>query len=514
MAGGLVRFTDKSMTNLIAVRGVVKRFGSTTALQDVSFDVRPGEVHALLGENGAGKSTLMKILSGIYQPTAGDIQLGETTYKALSPDISKQFGIRLIYQELSVIDYLSIEENLFVGDLPTRRVLGVPVIHRALMREKATDALRRVGLRQSPSTLVGKLSISEKQQVEIAKALASDAKVIIMDEPTSSLTDEEVKHLFQVIGELKAAGIGIVYISHKLKEIPLIADRVSVLKDGQYVATFPAKTTDPQRLIAAMVGREVEAGRPRPLDSAGHEDVFKVANLQSVDGRVRDVSFTLRRGEILGFAGLIGSGRSELMETIFGARALKSGQMVFNGKALEVRSPYQAVKAGMAFVTEDRRHTGFFHNFSIAENISILPFLKNARRPLSLERLDFAQEKAFGEQYKAKLRIRCASPSQNITELSGGNQQKAIIAKWLAADSDLFIFDEPTRGIDVGAKSEIYQIMRQLADAGKGILMVSSELPELLSVCDRIAVYKDGRIASILDNADATEENIMHIATA
>ena len=502
------------MNHLIAVRGVVKRFGSTTALQDVSFDVRPGEVHALLGENGAGKSTLMKILSGIYQPTAGEITLGDTAYAALTPDISKQFGIRLIYQELSVIDYLSIEENLFVGNLPTHRVLGVPVIDRALMRQQATEALRRVGLHRSPATLVGKLSISEKQQVEIAKALASDAKVIIMDEPTSSLTDEEVRHLFQVIGELKAAGIGIVYISHKLKEIPIVADRVSVLKDGHYVATFPAKTTEPQRLIAAMVGREVEAGRPAPLASAGHEVVFKVDHLQTVDNRVRDVSFTLRRGEILGFAGLIGSGRSELMEAIFGARPLKAGQLEFKGKALTVRSPYEAVKAGLAFVTEDRRHTGFFHNFSIAENISILPFLKSARRALSLERLDFAQEKAFGAQYQAKLRIRCASPDQNITELSGGNQQKAIIAKWLAADSDLFIFDEPTRGIDVGAKSEIYQIMRQLADAGKGILMVSSELPELLSVCDRIAVYQDGRIARILDNADATEENIMHIATA
>lgn len=501
------------MTHLIDVRAIVKRFGSNTALQDVSFDVRAGEVHALLGENGAGKSTLMKILSGIYQPTSGEIQLGGDRYEALTPDISKQFGIRLIYQELSVIDYLSIEENLFVGNLPVRKVLGVPVVNRALMREKATDALRRVGLHRSPATLVGKLSISEKQQVEIAKALASDARVIIMDEPTSSLTDEEVRHLFQVIGELKAQGIGIVYISHKLREIPIIADRVSVLKDGRYVGTFPAKTTGPQTLVAAMVGREVEAGRPQPLDHSSHEEVFKVEHLSTLDGRVKDVSFTLRRGEILGFAGLIGSGRSELMEAIFGARALQSGQLVFNGNPIAIASPYHAVKAGMAFVTEDRRQTGFFHNFSIAQNISVLPSLKSARRQLSLQRIDFAQEKALGAQYKAKLRIRCASPDQNITELSGGNQQKAIIAKWLAADSDLFIFDEPTRGIDVGAKSEIYQIMRQLADAGKGILMVSSELPELLSVCDRIAVYKDGGIAQMLDNVDATEENIMHIAT-
>jgi D-allose transport system ATP-binding protein len=502
------------MNNLIAVRGVVKKFGSVTALQGVSFDVQPGEVHALLGENGAGKSTLMKILSGIYQPTSGEIQLGETTYRELTPDISKQFGIRLIYQELSVIDYLSIEENLFVGNLPTRKLLGIPIINRSLMREKAIDALRRVGLNQSPSTLVGNLSISEKQQVEIAKALASDAKIIIMDEPTSSLTDEEVRHLFNVIAELKSAGIGIVYISHKLKEIPLIADRVSVLKDGSYVATYPAKTTSPQTLVTAMVGREVDTGRPTPRDVSDQHSVFKVNHLTTVDCTVRDVSFELRRGEILGFAGLIGSGRSELMEAIFGARKLQTGSIELNGIPVKISSPHHAVKAGIAFVTEDRRRTGFFHNFSIAENISILPFLKTAKRQLSLERLDFAQEAALGAQYKSKLNIRCASPNQNITELSGGNQQKAIIAKWLAADSDLFIFDEPTRGIDIGAKSEIYQIMRQLADAGKGILMVSSELPELLSVCDRIAVYKDAGIAEILHNADATEENIMHIATA
>lgn len=502
------------MSKLISVNGVVKRFGNVTALQNVSFEVYPGEVHALLGENGAGKSTLMKILSGIYQPTAGEILLGDKSYSQLTPDISKQFGIRLIYQELSVIDYLSIEENLFVGNLPVRRVMGIPVVDRALMREKAVDALRRVGLRQSPATLVGKLSISEKQQVEIAKALASDAKVIIMDEPTSSLTDEEVKHLFLVIDELKRQGIGIVYISHKLKEIPIIADRVSVLKDGAYVGTYPAKTTPSQKLVAAMVGREVEAGRPQHMDRSSNDTVFKACNLTTRDARVKNVSFTLHQGEILGFAGLIGSGRSELMEAIFGARPLASGHIEMNGKPIQIDSPYQAVKAGMAFVTEDRRNTGFFHNFSIAQNISILPFVKTAKRQISLERIEFQQEKQFGEQYKAKLRIRCASPNQNITELSGGNQQKAIIAKWLAADSDFFIFDEPTRGIDVGAKSEIYQIMRQLADAGKGILVVSSELPELLSVCDRIAVYKDGAIASVLDNHDATEENIMHIATA
>jgi D-allose transport system ATP-binding protein len=335
-----------------------------------------------------------------------------------------------------------------------------------------------------------------------------------MDEPTSSLTDEEVQSLFKVIRELKAAGIGIVYISHKLREIPQIGDRVSVLKDGRYVGTFDARTTPTGTLIASMVGREIENSRPDRNNAQRDRRVLEVEHLSSVDGLVRDVSFELFHGEILGFAGLMGSGRSELMEVIFGARPRAGGSVRLNGRDVTVTSPYHAVKAGIAFVTEDRRRTGFFHNFSVAENISIVPFLREARHQVSLERVDLAQQEAFGKRYVELLRIRCASPDQNIVELSGGNQQKVIVAKWLAADSDLFIFDEPTRGIDIGAKSEIYQIMRQLADAGKSILMVSSELPELLSVCDRIAVYKEGGIAEILDNRDATEEGIMHIATA
>lgn len=502
------------MGALVSVRNIVKRFAGTVALNGVSFDIMPSEVHVLLGENGAGKSTLMKILSGIYEPTEGEIQLGETVYPRLTPTLSKAFGIALIYQELSVIDYLSIEENLFVGTIPTRRLLGVPVVDRGFMHRKALETLARVGLNRNPRTLVGDLSISEKQQVEIAKALAADARVIIMDEPTSSLTDEEVRHLFKVINELTQAGIGIVYISHKLKEIAVIGDRVSVLKDGRHVGTFDAKNTPTQTLIASMVGREIDSTRPDGANVMDDQNVLQVSHLSSVDGRVKDVSFDLCRGEILGFAGLMGSGRSELMEVIFGARKRASGSVTLNGRDVTVKTPYHAVKAGMAFVTEDRRQTGFFHNFSIAENISIVPFVRSTRRQISLARIDLSLERQFGTRYVERLRIRCASPQQNITELSGGNQQKAIIAKWLAAECDLFIFDEPTRGIDIGAKSEIYQLMRDLADAGKSILMVSSELPELLAVCNRIAVYKEGCIADILDNHDATEEDIMRIAMA
>ncbi len=502
------------MVPLVAVRKIVKRFTGTIALKDVSFDIRPGEVHVLLGENGAGKSTLMKILSGIYEPSEGEIQLGEAKYSTLSPTISKAFGIAVIYQELSVIDYLSIEENLFVGDIPTHRRLGVNVVNRQFMREKARQTLVRVGLDRPPETLVSDLSISEKQQVEIAKALARDARVIILDEPTSSLTEEEVKQLFRVIHELRRDGIGMVYISHKLKEIREIGDRVSVLKDGCLVATYDAKTTPTSQLIASMVGREISQSRPTSELVSAEETILEVKNLCSRDRTVKDVSFSVRRGEMFGFAGLIGSGRSELLEVIFGARKRASGTVLLHGKPLEASNPYQAVKCGVALVTEDRRHTGLFHNFSVAENISILPFVRKSKHKLSLELLDFAEERSNAEKYKAKLGIRCSSINQNIVELSGGNQQKAIISKWLAAGADLFIFDEPTRGIDIGAKAEIYQLMRDLANQGKCILMVSSELPELLATCDRIAVYKEGGIVQIIDNADATEERIMHLATA
>ena len=502
-----------SMAPLIEVRGVTKRFAGVLALSDIDFDVRPGEVHALMGENGAGKSTLMKILSGIYAPDSGSISLGGQTAERHSPTHAKSFGLRLIYQELSVIDHLSVAENLFVGTIPTRRWLGIPIVDRAAMRDRAVRALARVGLDVDPATLVGDLSISGKQQVEIAKALVADARVIIMDEPTSSLTEGEVQHLFKVIHELRQQGLGIVYISHKLKEIPLVADRVSVLKDGRHVGTFDARTTPPEQLVSAMVGRDIGHERPRGELVDRTCTVFSVNGLSSADGRVNDVSFDLHRGEILGFAGLIGAGRSELMETIFGARARSAGAMVLNERSVQPKTPYHAVKAGIAFVTEDRRRTGFFGNFSIAQNISSLSLLKSAAHRLSLERIDFDQERAVADDFKDRLRIRCASTAQNIGELSGGNQQKAIIAKWLAAGSDLFIFDEPTRGIDIGAKSEIHQIMRRLANDGKGVLMVSSELPELLGVCDRIAVFRQGGIAGILDNAEATEEKIMLLAT-
>ncbi|WP_028868731.1 sugar ABC transporter ATP-binding protein [Psychromonas arctica] len=501
------------MSQLVAVKNITKKFGAITVLNNITFEILSGEVHVLLGENGAGKSTLMKILSGIYKPTGGEIQLGKNTFKEVTTNQSRDFGIRLIYQELSVINNLSIEENLFIGSIPTKKIMGVSVVDRKKMAIKAKHALSCVGFKKNPKILVHELSISEKQQVEIAKALIDEPKVIIMDEPTSSLNDDEVLNLFNIINSLRSAGLGVVYISHKLKEIPIIGDRVSVLKDGHHVGTWDAKTTPVEFLVNKMVGRELTHSRPIGDKVDRSSIIFEVDSLISKDKFVNDVSFKLYKGEILGFAGLVGAGRSELVETIFGARPKSQGNLTLSNKKLDINNPTDAIRAGIALVTEDRRETGFFHNFNVAQNISILPFIKSSKYALSLESLDFKAENKMGEEYKNSLNIRCSSVKQNIVHLSGGNQQKVIIAKWLAADSDLFMFDEPTRGIDVGAKSEIYQILREQADKGRGIIVVSSELPELLSVCDRIAVYRGGHIVEFIENKDATEENILKSAT-
>ncbi|NGQ96700.1 D-allose ABC transporter ATP-binding protein AlsA [Brevibacillus sp. SYP-B805] len=502
------------MKPLVEMRNITKKFSGVTALENINFDILSGEVHILLGENGAGKSTLMKILSGIYEPTEGSIILSGREYSKLTPADSAENKISIIYQELSLIDELSIAENLFVGKLPTKKVMGIPVVDFAHIHEKTAELLKRVGLNRSPSTLVGELPISEKQQVEIAKALASDAKVIIMDEPTSSLTTEEVNKLFAIIRQLKKEGVGIVYISHKMKELAEIGDRVTVLKDGKHVGTKPLKDVTTDQLVSMMVGRELNAKNLNPHRAETNEVIFEVQHLTRKDRAVQDVSFKLYRGEILGFAGLIGSGRTELMNAIFGAAELESGDMTLFGEKVIIKSPHDAVKKGLAFITENRRETGFFHNFEIWKNISISSLVRKSKWGGIWGFVNKQAEQQQAEEQKKVLRIKCSSILQNITELSGGNQQKVIIGKWLAAQARLMIFDEPTRGIDVGAKSEIYAIMRKLANEGKGILMVSSELPELLAVCDRIIVFKDGRLRATFTNEEATEEKIMLAATS
>lgn len=503
------------MKTLVRMEKVSKHFPGVKALQDISFDIRAGEVHILLGENGAGKSTLMKILSGVYQPTLGKIYVNDKEFTQLTPKDSQENGISIIYQELSVINELSIQENLFVGRIPMVKKAGFSMVDYKLMNKIATEMLEKVGLKKDPKTLVEDLSISEKQQVEIAKALAANAEVIIMDEPTTSLTTSETDQLFKVIEQLKKEDKGIVYISHKMKEIKQIGDRVTVLKDGTYVGTRNVAEVEIDDLIAMMVGRKIKGTyhNESGVDLQKEPVIFEVKNITRKDKKVRNVSFQVHKGEIVGFAGLVGSGRSELMNAIFGAEPKVSGQVFIHGKEVQIRSPYEAIKHGLGMVTENRKETGFFHNFDIKRNISILPFVKKSKLKGLYGLVNDKDELEYGKNHKEELRIKCRDIDQNITELSGGNQQKVILAKWLAAGTEVFIFDEPTKGIDIGSKSEIYVLMRRLASEGKGVLVISSELPELLSVCDTIKVFHEGEIKGTYSIDEATEEAIVKTST-
>ena len=504
------------MQALVEMVDVVKKFSGVTALQNISFQILPGEVHVLLGENGAGKSTLMKILSGVYAPTGGRIILQGKSYARLTPKDARKEGISVIYQELSVVDTLSVAENLFLGHLPSRTFGGIPLVDHAELKKRAEMLIKTVGLKCSADTPVETLSICEKQQVEIAKALALDSRVLIMDEPTTSLTHDEVKQLFTVIRKLKAAGKGIVFISHKLPEIMEIGDRVTVLKDGNYVGTRAIDAVTPDDLVKMMVGREIQKNYQHAVAPDAYqkaEVLFEVQHLSRKDEKVKDVSFTLHRGEILGFSGLVGSGRTEMMHAVFGAEPKSSGHVFLKHREINTKNPYNAIQSGLAMLTENRRKSGFFKNFNIQENISIVPFVKTSFLGGVGGLVHRKAELEWAKTQKEDLRIKCAGLTQNITELSGGNQQKVILGKWLAADSQIIILDEPTKGIDVGSKGEIYALMRRLADAGRGILVISSELPELLAVCDTIAVCREGKIVKTFPIAEATEEKILAVST-
>ena len=497
------------------MKDVVKKFPGVTALSGITFDILAGEVHVLLGENGAGKSTLMKILSGVHKPTSGTITLGGKEFTGLTPKDSRDNGISVIYQELSVINELSIQENLFVGHLPTKKLGFIDTVDYAQMRERTKKLLEKVGLKRDPETFAEELSISEKQQVEIAKALAADSRILIMDEPTTSLTSSEVAHLFRIVRQLKKEGKGIVFISHKLGEIMEIGDRVTVLKDGAYVGTRNVSDVTQDDLVTMMVGRQISKSyQHENADFSKAEVIFEVKNLTRRDGKVKNVSFKLRRGEILGFSGLVGSGRSEMMNSIFGAEPKESGEIYIYGQKADCRTPYKSIKNGLAMVTENRRETGFFHNFSIKKNISVLPFIKHSSCGGTAGLVSSEMEEKWADEQRKALNIKCYSTAQGITELSGGNQQKVILGKWLAADSQIIIFDEPTKGIDVGSKGEIYTLMRKLADEGKGVLVVSSELPELLAVCDTVSVFREGEIVATFDRKEATEDKLVAASAA
>jgi D-allose transport system ATP-binding protein len=500
---------------LIEMKNIRKEFPGVVALDDISFDLYPGEVHVLIGENGAGKSTLIKILSGIYSPTSGTIVIDENSYNSITPKQAFQEGISVIFQELSVVDNLSIEENLFVGKLPRKKKFGITYVDYPLMEKLAKEALEKVGLGKiSPKTLVEKLPISQKQQVEIAKALVAKSRVIVMDEPTSSLNNEEVTSLFNIIHNLKKQGVSIIYISHKLRELVQVGDRITIIKDGKTLRTdFVGKITNDE-IVSTMVGRELSKKYyNKDKSHKTSKVIFEAKNIVRADKKVDDVSFKLHVGEILGFSGLVGAGRTELMNVLFGAEKMISGEVYYDGKLLNTVSPYQSLKNGLGMITEDRRDTGFAPNFKIWQNIVLPSRLKRATGQGILGLIDKKTEMPLAKKYQNEMNVKCTSMNQMITQLSGGNQQKVIIAKWLAAESNILFFDEPTRGIDVGAKDEIYKIMRDLADKGKSVIMVSSELPELLSVCDRILVMGEGKILDSFNAEEATEEKVMKAAT-
>jgi ribose transport system ATP-binding protein len=495
------------MTPLISVKKLSKSFPGVRALHDVQFELMAGEVHALMGENGAGKSTLMKILAGVYTRDSGEILVGGEPAEFLSPRDAQAAGVGIIHQELQLMNHLTVAQNIFIGREPRGR-LGL-FLDEDKLNIAAREILSRMHVNLDPRAMVGELTVASQQMVEIAKALSFDSRVLIMDEPTSALNDAEIAELFRIIRELKSRGVGIVYISHKMDELKQIADRVTVLRDGEYVATVDAANTTVEAIIGMMVGRTLSDATPAARDAAQGETALEVRHLNA-GPLVRDVSFTLRQGEILGFAGLMGAGRTEVARAVFGADPVESGEIFVKGAKASIKNPSDAVAHGIGYLSEDRKRFGLATGMDVESNI----VMSNLRNFLSLNFfLRRARMRRRASHFINLLAIRTPSASQEVRLLSGGNQQKIVIAKWLERDCDVLFFDEPTRGIDVGAKSEIYKLLRKLADEGKAIVMISSELPEILRMSDRIVVMCEGRITGELSAKEATQERIMHLAT-
>jgi len=491
---------------LVEAKDIHKSFPGVRALAGARFELMPGEVHALMGENGAGKSTLMKILAGIYARDSGEIRYDGAAVDFTGPREAQQAGIGIIHQELQLMNHLTVAQNIFIGREP-KRAFGLLLDDDRLNRD-ASALLAHLNLTIDPRVVVGGLTVAKQQMVEIAKALSFNSRVLIMDEPTAALNNAEIAELFKMIRELKSRGVGIIYISHKMDELKQIADRVTVLRDGEYVGTVDAATTSMATIIGMMVGRTISDERLAGAQEPG-EVVLDVRHLEC-GPLVRDVSFSVRRGEILGFAGLMGAGRTEVARAVFGADRPQSGEIFVHGRKCAIRTPEHAVAAGIGYLSEDRKRFGLALGMDVEANV----VMSNLSRYLSFAGfLKGEPMRRSAEKFIRLLNIRTPSAAQEVRLLSGGNQQKVVVAKWLDRDCDILFFDEPTRGIDVGAKAEIYKLLRTLADQGKAVVMISSELPEILRMSDRIVVMCEGRITGELAPEQATQERIMELAT-
>ncbi|GAA4768721.1 sugar ABC transporter ATP-binding protein [Microbacterium gilvum] len=485
----------------VSLEGITKHYPGVVALDGVTLALDPGEVHAIVGENGAGKSTLIKVLAGAVEPTGGAIVVDGVSFDRLTPTLAQELGIAVIYQEFTLVPTLDAAENVFLGHYLRRG----PVLDRRRMHARTAELFARLGVDIDPRTPVAELTTGYQQIVEIAKALSRDARLLIMDEPSAPLTSAEVDAMYRVVDALRAEGITIVYISHRMEEIFRLSDRVTTLRDGRHVATQRTSDTSRAQLISLMVGRELTEGYPERLSAPG-EVTLRVSGLTG--NGVRDISFDARSGEILGFAGLIGAGRTELMEMLFGAASIDEGTVELHGRSVVSRSPIQAIGNRVALVPEDRKRHGLVLEFSILHNIS-LPLLPRLSRATVVSR---REERRLAEVYMRDLRIKAPSGAEIVGNLSGGNQQKVVLAKWLATKPEVLIFDEPTRGIDVGARAEIYAIMNRLAADGKTVLMISSDMEELIGMSDRIVVLREGVQQGTLLKQEITQEAVMALA--
>jgi ribose transport system ATP-binding protein len=489
----------------LEMRHITKTYPGVRALEDVSFEVRPGEVHALVGENGAGKSTLMKILAGAQPKDSGDIFLSGQPVHIDSPQKAMDLGVSIIYQEFNLVPYLNAAENIFLGREPRAALPGF--VDFGTMYRESQQIIDRLGVGLNVRTPVNRLSIAQQQMVEIAKATSRKSRIIVMDEPSATLTEHELQSLFDLIRQLKAEGVAVVYISHRLEEIFEICDRVTILRDGHWIATDDVKNLKREDIIRLMVGRELTQMIPKEAAEIG-EPALRVKNL-SRKGVLHDISLTVHKGEVLGLAGLVGAGRTELARAVFGADPFDSGSVELFGRPVKVKSPQDAIRMGIGLVTEDRKAQGLVLGMVVRENIT----LANLQALSVLNFIQAGREREVARKFVSDLTVKTPTIEQTVQNLSGGNQQKVVLAKWLFTDSKVLLFDEPTRGIDVGAKTEIYQLMNALARRGVAIVMISSELPEILGMSDHILVMHEGRIAGELSRAEATQEKIMHLAT-